>query len=277
MNRLLGPLSSQGSVALLINEFGEIPVDTALVDRGEYAMREITGGCVCCSLKGKLIDAIAEIRDDLRPDYLLVEATGLAEPREIVEAVAALEGCIATGLLCVDPVQYLKFSGALSIFDRQIAGAEVILLTKGDLRSIDETHAARRRIEAAVPSAFLCDEPLEALSMLEFRGDGGDFFSPRPSIDDNIIQRTLRFSRDFSRIELERRCIQLSLAYGDDLLRLKGLVLINGFRTAVHFCEGRLQTELIRSSWEESDVGSFIVVISREDASKAHPPEEFFL
>lgn len=276
MNRLLGPVSSLGSVALLINEFGEIPVDTAIIDRGEYALREISGGCVCCSLKGKLNTAVSEIRSDLAPDYLLLEATGLAEPGEIFSTVTANEGCLAAGLLCVDPAQYLKFSGALSIFDRQVVGAETILLTKSDLRSTDEKEAVRRRIRAASPTAFVCEDPLEALAALTYRSRAGRFATAPADDTGRIIQRTLRFPGGFKREKLERFCRSAHEQYGDQLFRLKGVALMDGVYTAIHYTDRGLTAEAIPIQESDKNQSSFLLFIGTQEALLGRPPEEFF-
>ncbi|MCK5845314.1 MAG: hypothetical protein KAG97_11445, partial [Victivallales bacterium] len=83
LSRLLeggGPLEGK-SVAVLVNEFGALPVDGALLPDGDYLLTEINKGSVfCVCLKTDLIRNFEDIARNFKPDLLLMEATGIAEP-----------------------------------------------------------------------------------------------------------------------------------------------------------------------------------------------------
>lgn len=72
--------------AVLVNEFGEIGIDGTLLDEGDgYAVREIPGGCICCSAGVQLQVHLARLLEEQRPDRLFIEPTGLADPTSIVD------------------------------------------------------------------------------------------------------------------------------------------------------------------------------------------------
>lgn len=80
LNRLLAALPAGTRPAIVVNDFGAVTVDGALVDRGRYAVAELASGCVCCTLSAPLQEALSALLDEERPDTILMETTGLAEP-----------------------------------------------------------------------------------------------------------------------------------------------------------------------------------------------------
>lgn len=144
VNRLLKTEVAAGRrVAVLINEFGAISVDGALVnaERPELAgVENLVNGCVCCSLRD---DVVATLRgwcdqpEGQRPERVVLETTGLADPTDLLdlEHEPALVGRLRlAGLLtvisCLTPVDHLKTKPLLH---RQAALASLVHLSKADL------------------------------------------------------------------------------------------------------------------------------------------------
>jgi G3E family GTPase len=71
-------------IAILMNEFGEIAIDTKIIQGKNVQMAELGGGCVCCSLLGEFEAAVDEIIDRVDPDSIVLETTGVAEPDALV-------------------------------------------------------------------------------------------------------------------------------------------------------------------------------------------------
>src|SRR5947209_7398437 len=67
-------------MAIVMNEFGEIAIDTKVVQGKNVRIAELGGGCVCCSLVGEFEAAVDEIIDEVDPEIIVVETTGVAEP-----------------------------------------------------------------------------------------------------------------------------------------------------------------------------------------------------
>ena len=144
VNRLLKAEVAAGRrVAVLINEFGAISVDGTLVDaeRPELAgVENLVNGCVCCSLRDDVVATLrawADQAEGLRPERVVLETTGLADPTDLLdlELDPALLGRLRlAGLLtvisCLAPVDHLRLKPLLH---RQAALASLIYLSKGDL------------------------------------------------------------------------------------------------------------------------------------------------
>jgi G3E family GTPase len=76
-----------GKIALIVNEVGNMGIDGTLLSGQNVDMMEMTSGCICCTLKSDFSRAIQEIHDRVKPDFLVVEATGVAQPGDILDTL----------------------------------------------------------------------------------------------------------------------------------------------------------------------------------------------
>ncbi|MEN6669708.1 GTP-binding protein [Psychrobacter sp. B38] len=96
INQLLATKPADERWALLINEFGRIGIDGSLlasaqdetIDKNSIAIREVNGGCICCTSQLPLQIAISRLLSDHHPQRLLIEPTGLAHPRELIRQLS---------------------------------------------------------------------------------------------------------------------------------------------------------------------------------------------
>lgn len=97
INQLLAIKPADERWALLINEFGRIGIDGALLassqdgmaEQDKIAIREVSGGCICCTSQLPLQIAISRLLSEHHPQRLLIEPTGLAHPRELIMQLCA--------------------------------------------------------------------------------------------------------------------------------------------------------------------------------------------
>jgi G3E family GTPase len=134
--------------ALLVNDFGEIGFDGKAMRQTGLDVIELEGGCVCCSAGPEFLETVERIRTDLRPEVLIVEASGLADPAPLVEALEGA-GYHIEGIPClVDPTT-LEDARRHAIFHRQLQTANHLILTKCD----STAPSALRRAEAYLAQA----------------------------------------------------------------------------------------------------------------------------
>ena len=145
--------------AILVNEFGEVGVDGALLEPlsgNGVQVREIAGGCLCCSVNVPMRVAVTEILHRVRPDRLLVEPTGIGHPAGLIDELRDAELAAAIELravICiVDPrlIQDERIQQAKVFWD-QVAAADVLVAGKEDLASEAELDRFREWAGALFP------------------------------------------------------------------------------------------------------------------------------
>jgi len=139
---LKDPLLS--TAAVIINEFGEVGIDHLLVERSDENIVEMSSGCLCCTIRGDLIDTIVRLlgkraRNEIKQfDRIVIETTGLADPAPVLHAVMSdprlLSACRLEGVITVvDAVNGMQTLDAHPEAVKQVAVADRIVLTKVDL------------------------------------------------------------------------------------------------------------------------------------------------
>ncbi len=125
--------------AVLVNEYGEVGIDGALIEGGApdgVTVREVSGGCVCCASAPYLGVALHFLLIDAKPDRLLIETTGLGHPAKLLDTLRAdyrgrLDVRATLGL--VDPADFARPEmRANPIFREQVELADVLVLNKLD-------------------------------------------------------------------------------------------------------------------------------------------------
>lgn len=125
-------------LAVLVNEFGDLPIDADLIERRDEDMIAIAGGCVCCSYGSDLIEALERMLTlDPRPDHLLIEASGVALPGGIASSLTLLMGYRLEAVLVLADAEMIRARAAdrylADTIARQLADADLVLLNKADL------------------------------------------------------------------------------------------------------------------------------------------------
>ena len=150
-------------IAIVMNEFGEIAIDTKVIEGKNVRMAELGGGCVCCSLLGEFEAAVNEIIQKVAPEVIIVETTGLAEPEALVFNIQeALPQCRLDGVVSViDADMLVRFPELGHTTRLQIEGADILLLNKVDLvqrTEIEplETKLREINLNAAIVRAERC-------------------------------------------------------------------------------------------------------------------------
>jgi G3E family GTPase len=150
-------------IAAVVNDFGAINIDAELVSGASDGVVSLANGCICCTLEGDLLRTLATLlRRDPRPEAILIETSGVADPADIVrnlmDPVILREAPLETVLCVVDaaaPPETMEDP----LLRAQLRLADVVALSKTDLA--DETGRGRIRAAAAAlrPAATVIDAP----------------------------------------------------------------------------------------------------------------------
>jgi G3E family GTPase len=144
-------------IAIVMNEFGEIAIDTKVIEGKNVRISELGGGCVCCSLLGEFEAAVTEIIKKVAPEMIVVETTGLAEPEALVFNIQeALPQCRLDGVVSViDADMLVRFPELGHTTRLQIEGADILLLNKIDLIGTAQIEPLQRKLRNINPTAAI--------------------------------------------------------------------------------------------------------------------------
>jgi G3E family GTPase len=145
LQRLLPRLP--GRSAIVVNDFGEARIDATLLD-GTATLAEIPGGCVCCTAPEGLVPAVHALLDEVRPDRIFIEPSGLARPQDLVDMLArgGLEERVSRGptLVLVDIARIRPNQPQYGLPDEvlaQIEAADVLIGSRADLADAEQLAA----------------------------------------------------------------------------------------------------------------------------------------
>jgi G3E family GTPase len=146
-----------GKIAIVMNEFGEIAIDTKVIEGKNVRIAELGGGCVCCSLLGEFEAAVNEIIEKIAPERIVVETTGLAEPEALVFNIQeVLPQCRLDGVVSViDADMLIRFPELGHTTRLQIEGADILLLNKIDLVEPAQIEPLETKLREINPTAAI--------------------------------------------------------------------------------------------------------------------------
>src|SRR5687768_13941662 len=148
-------------IAAVVNDFGAINIDAELITGASDGVVSLSNGCICCSLEGDLLRTLATLlRRDPRPEFIVIETSGVADPSDIVrnlmDPVIWREAPLET-VLCVVDATTPPPTLSDALLRSQLRAADVVALNKVDL--VDA--AARAQLRDAVrmlhPAAVVVD------------------------------------------------------------------------------------------------------------------------
>ena len=165
-------------IGVLVNDFGSINVDAELITEVEDGMMTLANGCVCCSIRMDLIQAVLKLADRVdRPEHIVIESSGVADPKGVYEAFLESEirnAVLVDGVLTVvDAEHALGTPDEEAVLARaQVAGGDLIVLNKTDLvdaATLKNVKDWIREIRPAVQilETSYCRVPIEVLLGLE--------------------------------------------------------------------------------------------------------------
>lgn len=159
VSHLLGEAQRMGlRIAVVSNELGELGVDRALLGGGGEAFIEIEGGCVCCELSDDLINTLEALHEQVNPDRIVIETSGVALPFDTQlnfwrEPVSAWIGD-DMAVVVVNAEQLAEGRDLEGTFQDQVSSADLLVLNKIDLvdeATLEKAEARLREIEPEAP------------------------------------------------------------------------------------------------------------------------------
>jgi cobalamin biosynthesis protein CobW len=139
----------QRRVAIIMNEIGDIGIDGKVITglEGVESMVEFNSGCVCCTIDDyRFAIAVQQIIEETKPDLLIIETTGLADPNPISDRLRAASVARDAVITMVDAATFLQFSAEHEVLDEQVGAADFLVLNKIDLVNDRQRQQVEKRL-----------------------------------------------------------------------------------------------------------------------------------
>jgi len=294
INRLLKK-PEMNRVAVIVNEFGEIAIDNDLVEASTEQMKLLDSGCLCCAVRGDLEETLRELfvqrRNGQVIDFerVVIETTGLADPAPVMQTLMTdtlLQAqyrldCVVT---LVDAVNGIGQLDTLKEPVKQAALADRIVITKTDLvdeaqvqaliarlRGLNPAVPMKRALNGEIDVPFLIGVGLEtARSRME---EVERWMGAEPRDEHGHVHRhesgirtfSLRYEKPFTWATFTQCMEVLTAMRGPDLLRVKGLVNVEGQHgpLVVQSVQHVFHPPIELAEWPSSDRSTRLVFITR--------------
>lgn len=160
LNRLTKAFAPDLKIMILMNEFGEIGIDGLLVEGEDLDILEISRGSIfCVCVKTDFIKGMARIAQEIRPDVLIVEATGTADPGDMKRdlGLSVFQGRFhfREQICLIDALNFTAVYEAFASVEKQLAGATRFILNKTDLATPAEIRHIREILRRHHPDPLV--------------------------------------------------------------------------------------------------------------------------
>lgn len=282
-------------IAVIVNEFGEVSIDGQLVvNDGQAELVEFNNGCLCCTVRGDLIETLQRLRER-RPDLqsVLIETTGLADPAPVASTFFVADEVKANIRLdafvtVVDAVNLEMNLKQSEEAVEQVAFSDIILINKIDLVSPEQVAAVEARVRALNPLARIHHTANAEIDIDDVIGVSAFDLVQKLEIDPEFLGEHAHqhddavgsFVLEESRpIDINRFSVwlnEIAQTRGEDIYRSKGIFNARGFRERIVFQSVRMLTTMRPDRlWEDGEQRSSQFVVIGKNLDRAEFADGF--
>ena len=240
LNRLL---QEEPRTAVLINEFGSTPLDQALLARQDIPLMTLSGGCLCCQVKGTLAPTLKNLRMAWQTpgtpafDRLIIECSGVASPEPVLD-VLLRDRWLAARYHLHATVTTLAIPHALDQLQRfpearsQLAFADVVVLTHADVADVDDIASVTAHLNATIPATPRLSAVQGGLDPDRLLRAAGPRYRPHSASadwpDHGFRSLSLHLDQPIPGPVLQAALETLLQRFEATLVRIKGVVYLSG-------------------------------------------------
>jgi G3E family GTPase len=149
-------------IAAVVNDFGAINIDAELIEGSSDGVVSLANGCICCTLEGDLLRTLATLlRRDPRPEFIVIETSGVADPSDIVrnlmDPLIWQEAPLETVLCVLDAATSATRLNDDALLRSQVRAADVVALSKVDIADEAARAQLRDAVRALRPAAVMVE------------------------------------------------------------------------------------------------------------------------
>lgn len=252
VNRLL---RDRPRSAVIVNEFGAVPIDQKLLEQAGAPLAVLSGGCLCCQVRNAMAPLLRNLwmawRERRPFDRVVIETSGVASPGPVLDILLCdrwlaqrfrLEAVVTTVSAADGADQIERFPEAVA----QIALADVLMITHGDLVSPVAGERLEANLARLAPATPRLASPADAMgfeTLLALSAKDSPLRrTPPRDVEHGFRSFTLRLDVPVDWVAVEPLLAELLQHHADRLVRLKGIVQLaeGGSQVVIQAAAGRL-------------------------------------
>lgn len=274
-------------IGVIVNEFGAVGIDSELIVSSEdEELIELSNGCMCCTVRGDLVDAVISLLDSKKVDYIVIETSGLSE---VVPAAMIFESPkladraeLDSIITVVDAVNFLEHMAQSRTATEQLETADFVLLNKAEQVHRDDLEKVKKVVKEIVPKAQIIETVRCDVDVRLLLGVG----KSHKSKDWKVLEHETAHDPDIQAVSCETGPVDSDKIQEvldnlpDSIFRAKGILCIkesrkgagDELRVAFHKVGKHTELEFTRP-WEDGEEKKTTVVfigkgIDRDDLQK---------
>jgi G3E family GTPase len=241
LNHLLETRADK-KIMVIENEFAEYAFDSELIQYQAVDVLSISSGCICCTQSSEMMETVMGLlNSDLHFNHLVIEATGVADPSEIITSLVMGEASIhyrVDAVVCLaDAVNVIHFVAESEDAERQIACADIILLSKTEKVAAVDIEAVKKLLHELNPFAVLNISQfgaVEGIDVMDVKA------SQQLQLEKLILETkgnehhkgiksmVFDFDKSFDFMKFNYLLGEITNFFGKDLYRIKGFIDADG-------------------------------------------------
>jgi G3E family GTPase len=298
LNKIIARFPKDKKLTILMNEFGEIGIDGTLVEGDDIDMLEISRGSIfCVCVKTDFIKGLYELNTKVKPDVLLIESTGVANPtdlkRDLKLPIFNDRFHFQEQFCVIDAVHFLDAFEVYASIEKQIASSSVFIINKTDLATPESIDAVKKVVRQFHPDPSFFETTYTELPLERFFDLNGDQDSGVPDTNGPVEQADVLSEQELEQflddlldnpdLEITPPDSLVSMAYqweGHDLeqiedmaralpadvVRAKGFVIADGSLFIFNYVMGTWSIEPSEKPLDRIEHKNIIVLIGPPDS-----------
>lgn len=218
-------------VAVMMNELGKVSIDSNIVEE-DVALKELLGGCICCSIQDKLEAQLQSLLWNEKPEVIYIETTGVAHPVEVLDAILSpnlADRFIIKGVVTIIDGERWLARHSLSpqlqqLLLEQVKHADFIIINKADTLSDSDQSKLTFEVQGINPNASCLLTTFSKVAIEQIRGLN---ITPKQDVKKSNVKSDLRLSTyvyTFKKSVDMDRFEDFLRALPDTIYRMKGYI-----------------------------------------------------
>lgn len=241
IKRMLDTVYAGKRIIVVENEYGQINLDAIALRKQQVDVKEITNGCVCCSMKLSFLEILEEIEQNEYIDRIVIEPSGMADIPEFITFCRSCKNIQLDRLIMVvntkKIAKFLDIAGGL--FFNQIRSVNTVFLNFADNLSAEQVDNARRRILEINPNAKVIEKNILSLEASDFPDSTPAVRSGSQKVEDkrmfimmksrgisaeNVYQQMVCWDNQITSRQMDAFVRALDDVLCEDIYRIKGYI-----------------------------------------------------